>query len=67
MQSPIDTQFYSPRLPISIVALPNDFEARAMREILEMLFNCVVTVHWIGTPVDFFIRGEMKLDHGSIS
>jgi len=53
MQAPIDTQFYCPRLPISIVALPNDFEARAMREMLEMYFNCVVTVHWIGTPTDF--------------
>ncbi|HSQ16277.1 MAG TPA: hypothetical protein VLM83_01150 [Anaerolineales bacterium] len=50
---PIDTQFYAPRLPISIVALPNDFEARGMREMLEMFFNCVVTIHWIGTPADF--------------
>jgi len=33
MHSPIDTQFYSPRLPINIVALPDsDFTARAMRE-----------------------------------
>lgn len=24
-----------------------------MRELLEMFFNCVVTVHWIGTPADF--------------
>ena len=53
MYPPVDTQFYSPRLPISIVALPNDFEARAMREMLEMYFNCVVTVNWIGTPADF--------------
>jgi hypothetical protein len=53
MQSPIDTQFFSPRLPISIVALPNsDYEANGMRQVLEM-FNCVVTIHWIGTPGDF--------------
>jgi len=52
-QTSIDTQFDYPRLPISIVALPNDFEARALREILEMCFDCVVTVHWIGTPEDF--------------
>jgi len=53
MRPAIDTQFYAPRLPISIIALPNDFEARGMREILEMFFNCVVTIHWIGTPMDF--------------
>jgi hypothetical protein len=53
MHTPIDMQFFSPRLPISIIALPNDFEARAMREILEMFFDCAVSIHWIGTPADF--------------
>jgi hypothetical protein len=49
----IDEQFYTPRLPINIIALPNsDYEAHAMRAILEA-FACVVTIHWIGTPSDF--------------
>jgi hypothetical protein len=24
-----------------------------MRELLEMIYSCVVTIHWIGTPTDF--------------
>jgi hypothetical protein len=53
MRQAIDEQFYSPRLPINIVALPNcDWETQAMRAVLEGL-GCVVTVHWIGTPADF--------------
>jgi hypothetical protein len=53
MSRAIDQQFYTPRLPISIVALSNaDYEAHAMRAVLEA-FGCVVTIHWIGTPTDF--------------
>jgi hypothetical protein len=53
MKHAIDEQFYTPRLPIDIVALPNsDYEAHAMRAVLEA-FGCVVTIHWIGTPTDF--------------
>ncbi|MCA9995214.1 MAG: hypothetical protein KDE56_05680 [Anaerolineales bacterium] len=52
MKSIIDTQFYAPRLPVSIVALPNAYEAHAIRALLEML-EAVVSVHWIGTPGDF--------------
>lgn len=53
MKQAIDEQFYTPRLPISIIALPNsDLEAIAVRAILESL-GCVVTIHWIGTPGDF--------------
>ncbi len=49
----IDEQFDAPRLPINIVALPNgDYEAHAIRAVLEA-FDCVVTIHWIGTPMDF--------------
>jgi len=49
----IDEQFYAPRLPVSIVALPNSsYEVYPMRDLLEG-FNCVTTVHWIGTPTDF--------------
>jgi hypothetical protein len=52
MTGPIDTQFYVPLLPANIVALPNSYEVHAMRALLEIL-GCVVTVHWIGTPIDF--------------
>jgi hypothetical protein len=52
MKSIIDTQFDYPRLAVNIIALPNEFEANAMRALLEML-GSVVTVHWIGTPMDF--------------
>lgn len=49
----IDEQFYAPRLPVNIIALPNsEYEAQAMRAVLEA-FACVVTIHWIGTPMDF--------------
>jgi len=49
----IDEQFDAPRLPINIVALPDgDYEAHAIRAVLEA-FGCVVTIHWIGTPMDF--------------
>jgi hypothetical protein len=52
MYAPVDTQFYAPRTPVSIVALPNPNEAHSMRALLENM-NCVVTVHWCGTPTDF--------------
>jgi hypothetical protein len=53
MTTSVDEHFYSPRLRVNIVALPDgDYEAHAMRAILEG-FNCVVTIHWIGTPSDF--------------
>jgi hypothetical protein len=53
MKRAIDEQFYTPRLPISIVALPDsELEAQAMRAILESL-GCAVMIHWIGTPMDF--------------
>lgn len=52
MWNPVDRQFYVPRLPIGIVALPGQNQSAAMREYLELL-DCVVAVHWIGTPTDF--------------
>ncbi len=53
MAPSIDERFYSPRLLINIVALPNsDYEAHAVRAMLEA-FGCAVTIHWIGTPMDF--------------
>jgi hypothetical protein len=52
MKSIIDTQFDYPRLAANIIALPNAYEAHAMRALLEML-DSVVTIHWIGTPMDF--------------
>lgn len=53
MKHVIDEQFYTPRLPVSIVALPNSsHEVYPMRDLLEG-FNCVSTVHWIGAPMDF--------------
>lgn len=52
MWSPIDSKFYDPRLPVGIVALPGQSESAGMRQYLELL-NCVVAVHWIGTPMDF--------------
>lgn len=53
MKQAIDEQFHAPRLPISIAALPNSAnETQAVRAVLEWL-DCVVTIHWIGTPTDF--------------
>lgn len=51
MWRPIDTEFYSPRLPVGIIGLPGG-DASGLRQILEAL-QCVVHVHWIGTPGDF--------------
>lgn len=49
----IDEQFYSPRLFVGIVALPDgSTEAIGMRAVLEAM-GCAVTIHWIGTPGDF--------------
>jgi hypothetical protein len=53
VSAPIDTRFYHPRLPVSIIVLPNGAnEAHAQRALLEAL-DCVVTIHWTGTPMDF--------------
>jgi hypothetical protein len=52
MWTPIDTQFYAPRLPVGVVALPNGEAVVAIRQLLELL-QCVVVVHWVGTPSDF--------------
>lgn len=51
MWTPVDTQFYAPRLPVGVVALPNGGAVIAIRQLLELL-HCVVVVHWIGTPSD---------------
>lgn len=48
---PIDTEFYVPRVPVGLIALP-DSDVPSIRAWLESL-NCVVHVHWIGTPSDF--------------
>jgi hypothetical protein len=53
MKSTVDEQFYVPRLPVNIVALPDSsYDVYPMRGLLEG-FNCVTTVHWIGAPTDF--------------
>lgn len=52
MKFVIESQFDFPRLPIDIAALPVDYEANALRALLEML-GCTVGIHWIGTPRDF--------------
>jgi hypothetical protein len=53
MATTIDEQFYAPRLPVSVIALPNSaHEVYTLRDLLEA-FNCVLTVHWIGAPTDF--------------
>ena len=50
MWRPIDTEFYSPRLPVSIVDVEGD--GVGLRTLLEA-FQCVVHLHSIGTPNDF--------------
>lgn len=37
MSPVIESQFFAPRLPVNIVALPNAYEAHAMRSLIEML------------------------------
>lgn len=56
MKTTIDEQFYAPRLPVSIVALPNSAsEVYPLRDLLEAL-NYVTTVHWVGAPTDGIIN-----------
>lgn len=50
MWRPIDTEFYAPRLPVSIASVEGD--GPGLRNLLEA-FQCVVHLHWIGTPNDF--------------
>lgn len=52
MWKPPDADFYTPRLPVSVVQLPNRYEAPAMRVLVEMT-PCVVLLHNIGGPSDF--------------
>ena len=51
MWKPIDTEFYVPRLAVSIVSV-DDHQKHFVRTILEAL-NCVVHLHTIGCPADF--------------
>ena len=51
MWKPVDTEFYVPRLPVSIVDV-NGGGMEFARATLESL-NCVVLVHSVGTPSDF--------------
>jgi len=51
MWKPVDTEFYVPRLPVSIVAVSGGGMEFA-RATLESLY-CVVLLHTIGTPSDF--------------
>lgn len=51
MWKPIDTEFYAPRLPVSIVAVAGD-SVEFLRAALEAL-DCVVLLHAVGTPTDF--------------
>lgn len=50
MWRPIDTEFHSPRLPVSIVDVGGD--GAGLRTLFEA-FQCVVHLHWTGTPNDF--------------
>jgi hypothetical protein len=53
MWKPPDADFYTPRLPVSVVALPNTpTSPQSIRAILEMT-PCAVLLHSIGTPTDF--------------
>lgn len=51
MWNPLDTQFYAPRLPVSLVAI-DSHGTEFIRTVLESL-RCVVHLHAIGTPTDF--------------
>ena len=51
MWKPVDTEFYAPRLPVSIAAVSSD-GVEFVRSMLEAL-HCVVLLHAIGTPTDF--------------
>ncbi|NWF68486.1 MAG: hypothetical protein HXY40_05320 [Chloroflexi bacterium] len=53
MKQGIDQQYFAPPLPVSITTLPNaDLDTQALRPVPES-FGDVVTVYWIGTPMDF--------------
>src|SRR5688500_3932968 len=51
MWKPIDTEFFAPRVPVSIACISSGAE-QFIRNTLESL-NCVVLLHLIGTPSDF--------------
>jgi hypothetical protein len=51
MWKPVDTEFYAPRLPVSIAAVSSD-GVEFVRSTLEAL-HYVVLLHAIGTPTDF--------------
>lgn len=53
MWQPVDTQFFAPQTPVSIVCLPDSGGRGAeFRTLLESL-GCVVLMHQVGTPSDF--------------
>lgn len=53
MWTPVETQFYRPQVPVSVVLMPNSGDGGpALRGMLEML-NCAVLLHRPGTPSDF--------------
>jgi len=49
---PVDVGFHGSRLPVEIVDFGATGEGELLRLLLESL-NCVVLVHWPGTPEDF--------------
>lgn len=51
MWRPVDAEFFAPRTPVGIISLGGG-EAAQLRSFLESL-QCVVRLHWIGTPGDF--------------
>ncbi len=51
MWEPIDTQFFAPRPPVSLIDISGG-DGECIRAMLEAL-NCVVLRHAIGTPGDF--------------
>jgi hypothetical protein len=48
----VDETFYSPRTPVSVVAVGDSGEALLVRSLLENL-GATVAMHLIGTPEDF--------------
>src|SRR4028119_607052 len=53
MWHPVNTDFFIPQLPVSIVDLPDSGgRSRNLRSLLESV-NCVVLTHPMGTPGDF--------------
>lgn len=51
MWKPIDTEFFAPRQPVSLVAIDSS-DVPLIRTVLESL-GCVVLLHAVGTPTDF--------------